>query len=137
MASAPCRIRVDIAGQSAQAPVGGAPANCSGGGGTPPRGNLAPDGRINSPASGARLRVGRAVRFAASGTDPDGNTPLTYAWDFGGGAPASTQQNPTITFSAAETYVVRMTVKDAKGLVDPTPAQITVRVGKAPERTDD
>jgi hypothetical protein len=127
LATVPCKVRVDIAGQSAEAVVSGAPATC-GGGGNPPPGNLAPDGRITAPADGARVRLGRAVQFSGSGSDPDGNLPLTYAWDFGGGAAASTAQNPSVTFRTAGTYVVRLTVRDAKGLADPTPAQITVRV---------
>lgn len=130
LTSVPCRVRVDIAGQSAEAAVSGAPSNC--GGGTPPpappTGNLAPDGRITAPADGARIRRGRTIQFTASGSDPDGNLPLSYAWDFGGGAPASTQPNPSVSFRTAGNYVVRMTVRDAKGLADPTPAQITVRV---------
>ncbi len=130
LATVPCKVRVDIAGQSAEAVVSGAPASCGGGGGNPPPGNLAPDGRITAPANGVRIRLGRAVQFSGSGTDPDGNLPLTYAWDFGGGAPASAVQNPTVTFRSAGTYVVRLTVKDAKGLADPTPAQITVRVSR-------
>lgn len=133
-----CRIRVDIGGQSVEAVVSGAPNSCGGGGGgTSPSGNLAPDGRITAPADGSRLRSGRAVRFSATASDPDGNTPLSYAWDFGGGAPASTEENPTVTFGSSGTYVVRMTVTDAKGLADPTPAQITVRVGRVRGITND
>lgn len=132
LATVPCKVRVDIAGQSAEAVVTGAPTNCGsgGGGGNPPPGNLAPDGRIGAPGNGVRIRLGRTVQFSGSGSDPDGNLPLTYAWDFGGGAPASSVQNPTVTFRSAGTYVVRLTVKDAKGLADPTPSQITVRVVK-------
>lgn len=127
LATVPCKVRVDIAGQSAEAVVSGAPATC-GGGGNPPPGNLAPDGRITAPADGTRVRLGRSIQFSGSGSDPDGNLPLTYTWDFGGGAAASTAQNPSVTFRTAGTYVVRLTVRDAKGLADPTPAQITVRV---------
>ncbi len=138
LATAPCRVRVDIGGQSVEAAVSGAPSSCGGGGGnTPPSENLAPDGRITAPSDGARLRSGSAVRFSATAKDPDGNTPLSYAWDFGGGAPASTEQNPTVTFGSPGTYVVRMTVTDAIGLADPTPAQITVRVGAVRRNTDD
>ena len=96
-----------------------------GGGGTGPTNQPATVVVNGTPNSGtAPLNVA----FSSGGTfDPEG-TAITYAWDFGGGAPASTAQNPSVTFRSAGTYVVRLTVRDAKGLADPTPAQITVRV---------
>ena len=127
-ATVPCRVRVEIASQSAESVVSGAPSTCSGGGTSLPASNLAPDGRITGPADGARIRRGRSVQFSATGSDPDGNLPLAYAWDFAGGATASTLQNPRVTFRTGGNYAIRMTVKDAQGLADSTPAQITVRV---------
>jgi PKD repeat protein len=95
-----------------------------------PKANLAPNGTIVPPAT---ITQGQAVTFQGNGSDPDGNTPLTYAWDFGGGAPASTAQNPVVTFANAGTYTVKLTVTDAKILADPTPATVIVTV--APRAT--
>ena len=126
LATAPCRVRVEIAGQRAEAAVSGTPASCGTGTGTPIP-NAAPDGRIATPANGARVRLGRSVAFSATGSDPDANLPLTYLWDFGSGV-TSSLQNPSVTFRAKGSVVVRLTVRDAKGLADPTPAQITIQV---------
>ncbi|WP_088278701.1 PKD domain-containing protein [Ideonella sp. A 288] len=124
LATAPCRVRVEIAGQRGEMAVSGAPATCGGGTGGV---NAAPDGRILTPANGVRVRRGRSVAFSATGTDPDGNLPLTYLWDFGSGV-TSTLRNPTMVFRTKGSVVVRLTVRDAKGLADPTPAQITIQV---------
>ena len=88
--------------------------------------NQAPNGSISAPANNSTVTVGTGVNFSGSGTDPDNNTPLTYSWNFGGGATNSTAQNPSVSFSKAGTYTVTLTVSDAKGLADPSPATITV-----------
>lgn len=91
--------------------------------------NQAPNGTISTPNQNVTIAPGGRVSFTSTGVDPDGNTPLTYAWNFGTAAPASTAQNPgNITFANAGTYVVSLTVRDALGLVDATPAQVTVTV---------
>jgi PKD repeat protein len=95
--------------------------------------NAAPDGAIQSPAANVTIATGQTVNFTASGSDPDGNTPLTYAWDFGNGI-KSTMQNPTATFTTAGVYTVSLTVVDAFGTADPTPATRTVTV-QAPTPT--
>ena len=57
--------------------------------------NQPPNGTITSPASDVTIAPGQSVSFAGSGSDPDNNLPLTYAWNFGaGGPPSSTSQNP-------------------------------------------
>jgi len=69
------------------------------------------------------------VSFTGTGSDPDNNTPLTFAWNFGGGATNSTVEDPgAVTFATAGTYTVTFTVKDALGLADPTPDTRTVTV---------
>jgi len=75
----------------------------------------------------AVINVGVPVNFIGTGTDPDNNTPLTYAWTFaGGGASVSTSTvtNPTVTFSTATTALnpvrVTFTVTDNKGLASTT-----------------
>ncbi len=56
------------------------------------------------------------VRFDASAsTDPDGDTPVHFAWDFGDGRTASGAR-PVHTYAADGLYAVRLTVTDAQGL---------------------
>jgi lysophospholipase L1-like esterase len=92
--------------------------------------NQPPDSTITSPSSNMTISTGQSVSFAGSGTDPDNNLPLTYAWNFGtGGPPSSTNQNPgLVTFPNAGVYTVTFTVRDSTGLADPTPATRTITV---------
>ena len=46
-------------------------------------GNQAPNGTIDTPAGDLTINIGDSVDFSGTGTDPDGNTPLTFLWDFG------------------------------------------------------
>jgi PKD repeat protein len=79
--------------------------------------NQPPVGAINAPADNVTIVQGGTVTFQGSGSDPDGNTPLTYSWNFGGGATNSTQQNPgAVTFNTAGTFTVSFTVTDSLGL---------------------
>jgi len=51
--------------------------------------------------------------FTGAGSDPDNDLPLTYLWDFGGGAINSTEEYPgDVVFSTAGTYTVTFTVTD-------------------------
>ncbi len=93
--------------------------------------NQAPNGRIDSPSADAKINAGEAVKFLGSGSDPDGNTPLKYRWNFGAnsGIPDSTSEDPgPVTYKTAGTYTVTLTVTDARGLADPTPATRTITV---------
>jgi glucose/arabinose dehydrogenase len=47
--------------------------------------------------------------------DPDGDTSLTYNWDFGDGTPHSGMANPVHTYAADGDYVARLTITDSKG----------------------
>ena len=96
-----------------------------------PNANQAPNGTITKPAGNVSIKVGDSVSFAGTGIDPDNNTPITYAWTFGGGAANSTLQNPTVIFPTAGIYSVTLTVTDTvkAGLSDPTPDFRTVTVG--------
>ena len=94
----------------------------------PPQTNQAPDGRITAPANNATFNIGSSVVFTSTATDPDDNTPLTYAWNFAGAAVNSTVQNPTIIVNTVGTFTVSLTVTDSLGRVDPTPAKVTIVV---------
>ena len=97
--------------------------------------NPPPNGTISTPAADITITVGQVVNFAATGSDPNNNTPLTYAWDFGGGAPNTTVEDPGyVKFSTSGTYKVTLAVTDAHGLADPTPATrtVTVNANEAP-----
>jgi lysophospholipase L1-like esterase len=93
-------------------------------------GNQPPNGTIGSPAGDVTIAPGQSVIFNGSGSDPDDDLPLTYAWNFGaGGPPASTSQNPgAVVFPNAGVYIVSLTARDAQGAADPTPATRIVTV---------
>jgi PKD repeat protein len=79
--------------------------------------NQPPVATMVSPADNVTVAQGGTVNFQGSGVDPDGNTPLTYNWNFGGGAPNSTAQNPgAVRFGTAGTFTVTFTVNDSLGL---------------------
>ena len=97
--------------------------------GSAPPPNQAPNGTIDTPTANVTITAGQSVSFTGTGSDPDNNTPLTFAWDFGGGATNSTVEDPgVVTFATAGTYTVTFTVKDALGLADPTPDTRTITV---------
>ena len=48
--------------------------------------NQAPDGSIDAPATDQTINVGDSLNFTGTGSDPDGNLPLTYHWSFGAGS---------------------------------------------------
>jgi len=102
--------------------------------------NAAPDGSIDQPSSDVTIDEGDTVQFSASGSDPDGDNPLSYLWDFGDGSISdSSQQNPgAVRYDTAGSYQVRMTVTDSLGLADASPAVVTVNVNapQAPTVSD-
>ncbi|MCW2876696.1 MAG: hypothetical protein JWQ95_796 [Sphaerisporangium sp.] len=67
------------------------------------------------------------VSLHAEGSDPDGNTPLTYKWNLGvSGAPAPTTPDATYTYQAPGNYDASVTVTDAKGASRTEHVRITV-----------
>jgi len=91
--------------------------------------NEPPNGIIDTPNTNITIVAGETVNFSATASDPDNNTPLSYQWDFGGGAMNVTEQDPgNVTFNTAGNYTVTFTVTDSLGLSDPTPAAMTVTV---------
>ncbi len=92
-----------------------------------PPANQAPNGSITVPST---VTQGVAATFQGSASDPENNTPFTYAWSFGTNAtPAtSTAQNPSVTFSTTGSRTVTLTVTDSLGAVDQSAASVTVTV---------
>ena len=84
----------------------------------------APDGSIDTPVTDMTINVGDSLDFTATGSDPDGNLPLTYLWSFGAGSGIAdaTSEDPGLTqFNSAGVFTVSFTVTDSLGLADPTP----------------
>jgi len=90
---------------------------------------VVPDGtpvaEIATPASNMTVVQGQSVSFQGSARGGDGA--LSYAWSFGGAAPASSQMNPgTVVFSSPGTYAVVFSVRDTDGDVSSDSVTITV-----------
>src|SRR5262249_56631444 len=93
--------------------------------------NNAPESQITSPPADLTISAGTSVNFAGTCTDPDNNVPLTFLWNFGGGASpsTSTQQNPQgVVFNTSGTFTVSFACTDALGTSDPSPATVRVTV---------
>jgi hypothetical protein len=93
--------------------------------------NNAPESQITNPPADLTISAGTSVNFAGTCTDPDNNVPLTFLWNFGGGASpsTSTQQNPQgVVFNTSGTFTVSFACTDALGTTDPSPATVRVTV---------
>ncbi|HSF35420.1 MAG TPA: ThuA domain-containing protein [Nocardioides sp.] len=66
------------------------------------------------------------VEFTSTVEDADGDTPVTYAWDFGDGA-SSTDADPTHTYTTPGTYVVSLVVTDSRGAKTTRTLEVRVR----------
>ena len=94
-------------------------------------GNQAPNGVIDAPVQNMTINAGDFVTLSGTGTDLDGNLPLSFRWSFGAGSgiPDSTAEDPGAKqFTSPGTYTVTFTVTDALGLPDPTPATRVITV---------
>jgi len=93
--------------------------------------NKPPESQITSPPADLTISAGTSVNFSGVCTDPDNNVPLTFLWNFGGGASpsTSTQQNPPgVVFNTSGTFTVSFACTDALGTTDPSPATVRVTV---------
>ena len=87
----------------------------------------APDANIT--VSPTQPRVNQAVNFDAGGsTIGSGATIVQYEWVWGDGSANTTTTSPQAqhTYSAAATYVVRLTIRDSFGRTDTTTTNVTV-----------
>ena len=86
--------------------------------------NAPPDGAITSPASDVTIPEGSSVSFGTT------TQAAKYSWVFPGGSPASSaaQVPGNVVFSEEGTYVASLTVIDASGNSDPSPATRTITV---------
>lgn len=99
------------------------------GGGQTPGSLSAPDGSIVAPAFNLTIRVGTPVNFIGRGFDPTGSGVLRFVWSFGGATPNVISQIPgNVTFNRVGVYAVTLTVVNALGQYDPTPAVVVVDV---------
>ncbi|MCK5275350.1 MAG: metallophosphoesterase, partial [Alphaproteobacteria bacterium] len=84
--------------------------------------NLPPESAIDSPFADLSITAGGAVLFEGFGMDPDGDLPLSFLWDFDGGAANQTVEDPgSVIFANLGVYTVTFTVIDSLGRADPTP----------------
>ena len=86
---------------------------------------------IGVSASATRVPAGGTVSFSASISGEPAGSPLTYGWDFDGGAPASATPAPAVTFPAAGSYRVTLQVTDGDGGGGAATIPITVSSGTA------
>jgi hypothetical protein len=88
-----------------------------------------PKGTITAPTGDVTIKVGQAVNFAGTASDPDGSV-RSYSWFFPEGTPeSSTAPSPgAVVFSNPGTYVASLTAVDDKGVNDPSPPTRTITV---------
>jgi hypothetical protein len=79
---------------------------------TPPPNRTPAVTAISAAPTVALLGANATIAFGAQASDPDSDQ-LTFLWDFGDGG-TSTSQSPTHTYSAAGTFIARVTVSDGK-----------------------
>lgn len=110
---------------------------------TDPSLNQVPDGFIahdmgsgQTGSSGdVRIAAGSTIEFTGTGFDPE-QTALTYDWQFIGGSPSTSQTPATtgpsgpiaVSYATPGSYLVVLTVTDAGGQADTSPATMTVTV---------
>ncbi|MDZ7643317.1 MAG: PKD domain-containing protein [Woeseiaceae bacterium] len=88
-----------------------------------------PDGVIDTPADDVSIETGQSIDFTGTAADPDGAVPLTFLWDFDGGAANSNDEDPgPVTFNTAGIFTIEFIVTDATNLGDPTPDSVLVTV---------
>jgi PKD repeat protein len=74
----------------------------------------------------AQIGVSFTVAFTDQSTAISPVTITGWSWNFGDGAPVSTQQNPSHTYASTGTYTVSLTVTDSTGQTSTVAAQLVV-----------
>ncbi len=89
----------------------------------------APEGTIDTPSGNVSITIGESVNFTGTGTSPDGNEPLSFFWDFGGGADNTAVEDPgQVVFNRAGAFTVTFTVSDNQGNSDTATVKVTVSI---------
>jgi hypothetical protein len=84
-----------------------------------------PTASIVSPAGSITIETGDSVDF--QGSVADGDAPISFLWNFDGGATNSTLEDPGhVTFSDAGIFLVSFTVTDNDGDADTDTVTVTV-----------
>lgn len=130
----PCEVRVESNGSSDTKEVTNAPSHCDDDPPPPPPPpeNEPPECAILSPASDVTIELGDSVFFEATGSDPE-NGPLSWEWDFGGGAdvrPTVPVPGDVVYDAGDGTFPARLTVTDNGSAT--CMAELTVTVGLPP-----
>jgi cytochrome c len=87
--------------------------------------NQRPD--VTATATPNRGPAPLAVNFHTTATDPDGDTPLTYQWNFGvPGAPQPSTPDASFTYTVPGTYQATVTVTDSRGAVSTKQVPVVV-----------
>ena len=98
----------------------------------PGPGNQPPTGMITSPAVDLIINIGDTINIMGDAIDLDGNTPISYQWDFGGVIPNSNLQNPgPVTYLAEGVYTITLVATDSMGAIDPNPPTRVITVQAA------
>ena len=99
--------------------------------------NTPPQSVIESPADDIVIAPGEPLNLQGTCIDVDADgqdQPFSFAWDLGGGAAASTQEDPGVMpFNTAGSFTITFACTDASGLSDPTPDSRLVTVNQAPQ----
>jgi PKD repeat protein len=72
-----------------------------------------------------------AVQFTGSGSSDDGSI-ASYSWNFGDGSPASTEANPSHTYTTVGAKTATLTVTDDDGATSTSSVVITPSTNQAP-----
>jgi PKD repeat protein/glucose/arabinose dehydrogenase/type 1 glutamine amidotransferase len=87
--------------------------------------NQRPD--VTATATPERGTAPLTVNFHAAATDPEGDDPLTYQWDFGvAGAPQPSTPDASYTYTTPGSYEAMVTVTDSRGAARMEPLRIVV-----------
>ncbi len=93
-----------------------------------------PSLQVSLDASPSTVTTGGAIGFSATVAGGHAGA-LSYAWDFGGGAPRSGIQRPLETFATGGVYAVAVRVTDAGGGIGTASTAITVNPPGGPSPT--